>query len=94
VTDPQGPLAGLRVVESATLAAGPMAGTWWGEYGDVIKVEDPVAGDPMRTWGYRKHGIGDVQERRPEQAVRDLRSPPAGGEKRPPRWVPEFEDGA
>ena len=54
-----GPLSGIRVIESATLAAGPMAGTWLGEYGaEVIKVEDPRAGDPMRTWGERKCGIG------------------------------------
>jgi crotonobetainyl-CoA:carnitine CoA-transferase CaiB-like acyl-CoA transferase len=59
MTDARGPLAGLRVIESATLAAGPMAGMWLGEYGaEVIKVEDPVAGDPMRTWGHRKDGVG------------------------------------
>jgi crotonobetainyl-CoA:carnitine CoA-transferase CaiB-like acyl-CoA transferase len=55
------PLQGLRVVEAATLAAGPMTGTALGEFGaDVIKVEPPGAGDPMRTWGHRKDGIGVV----------------------------------
>jgi crotonobetainyl-CoA:carnitine CoA-transferase CaiB-like acyl-CoA transferase len=55
----QGPLHGLRVVEAATLAAGPMAGTALAEFGaEVIKVEQPGAGDPMRTWGDRKDGIG------------------------------------
>jgi crotonobetainyl-CoA:carnitine CoA-transferase CaiB-like acyl-CoA transferase len=62
--DPAGrvlPLQGLRVVEAATLAAGPMTGTALGEFGaDVIKVEPPGAGDPMRTWGNRKDGIGVV----------------------------------
>jgi crotonobetainyl-CoA:carnitine CoA-transferase CaiB-like acyl-CoA transferase len=54
-------LAGVRVVESATLAAGPMVGTALGEFGaEVIKVEQPAAGDPMRTWGNRKDGIGLV----------------------------------
>lgn len=54
-----GPLAGVRVVEAATLAAGPMAGTALGEFGaEVIKVEQPGAGDPMRTWGNRRDGIG------------------------------------
>ena len=56
-----GPLAGLRVVELATLAAGPMVATALGEFGaEVIKVEQPGSGDPMRTWGLRKDGIGLV----------------------------------
>lgn len=56
-----GPLHGLRVVEVATLAAGPAVGTALGEFGaEVIKVEQPGAGDPMRTWGYRKDGVGLV----------------------------------
>ena len=55
------PLHGLRVVEAATLAAGPMVGTALGEFGaEVIKVEQPGAGDPMRTWGPRRDGIGLV----------------------------------
>ncbi len=57
----RGPLLGLRVIEAATLAAGPMVGTALGEFGaEVIKVEAPVAGDPMRTWGDRRDGIGLV----------------------------------
>jgi len=56
-----GPVAGVRVVEAATLAAGPMVGTALGEFGaEVIKVEQPGAGDPMRTWGDRRDGIGLV----------------------------------
>ena len=56
-----GPLHGLRVVEAATLAAGPMVATALGEFGaEVIKVEQPGAGDPMRTWGDRKDGIALV----------------------------------
>lgn len=54
-----GPLSGLRVVEAATLAAGPMVGTALGEFGaEVVKVEQPGSGDPMRTWGNRRDGIG------------------------------------
>jgi crotonobetainyl-CoA:carnitine CoA-transferase CaiB-like acyl-CoA transferase len=54
-----GPLEGLRVVEVATLAAGPMVATALGEFGaEVVKVEQPGAGDPMRTWGDRRDGIG------------------------------------
>ncbi len=53
------PLAGLRVIEAATLAAGPMVGTQLGEFGaEIIKVEPPGTGDPMRTWGVRKDGVG------------------------------------
>ncbi len=56
-----GPLDGLRVIEAATLAAGPMVGTALGEFGaEVVKVEPPGAGDPMRTWGNRRDGIGLV----------------------------------
>jgi crotonobetainyl-CoA:carnitine CoA-transferase CaiB-like acyl-CoA transferase len=55
------PLDGVRVIECATLAAGPMVGTALGEFGaEVIKVEPPGAGDPMRTWGNRRNGIGLV----------------------------------
>lgn len=54
-----GPLRGIRVVEAATLAAGPMVGTALGEFGaEVIKVEAPGSGDPLRTWGHRRDGIG------------------------------------
>jgi crotonobetainyl-CoA:carnitine CoA-transferase CaiB-like acyl-CoA transferase len=54
-----GPLHGLRVIEAATLAAGPMVATALGEFGaEVVKVEQPAAGDPMRTWGDRRAGIG------------------------------------
>lgn len=58
-TEPGGPLQGLRVIDAATLAAGPMVATALGEFGaDVIKVEQPGVGDPLRTWGDRKQGIG------------------------------------
>ena len=74
-----GPLAGLRVVEAATLAAGPMVGTALGEFGaEVVKVEQPGAGDPMRTWGHRRDGIGLVWKsvsRNKRCATLDLRRP-------------------
>ena len=55
----RGPLHGLRVVETATLAAGPMLAAALAEFGaEVIKVEQPDSGDPMRSWGERKDGIG------------------------------------
>ncbi|HEX2381152.1 MAG TPA: CoA transferase [Acidimicrobiales bacterium] len=57
----RGPVQGLRVIEAATLAAGPMVATALGEFGaEIIKVEQPGSGDPMRTWGERKDGIALV----------------------------------
>lgn len=47
-----GALAGLRVVELGQLLAGPFCGQLLGDMGaDVIKVEPPGKGDPMRDWG-------------------------------------------
>ena len=55
------PLSGLRVVDAATLAAGPLVATHLGEFGaEVIKVEQPGTGDPLRTWGARRDDIGLV----------------------------------
>ncbi len=47
-----GPLKGLRVVEMGQLIAGPFCGQLLGDMGaDVIKIEPPGKGDPMRDWG-------------------------------------------
>ena len=46
-----GPLQGLKVVEMGTLIAGPYCGRLLAEFGaDVIKVETPGEGDPLRKW--------------------------------------------
>ncbi|WP_186054867.1 CaiB/BaiF CoA transferase family protein [Burkholderia gladioli] len=46
-----GPLAGVKVLEFGTLIAGPFAARLFAEFGaDVIKVEDPSGGDPLRKW--------------------------------------------
>jgi formyl-CoA transferase len=51
-TTNEGPLAGLRVIEMGTLIAGPFCGQILGDFGaEVIKIEDPKRGDPMRQWG-------------------------------------------
>ncbi|WP_432477154.1 CaiB/BaiF CoA transferase family protein [Nocardioides sp. GXQ0305] len=48
---PAGPLAGVRVVEMGSLIAGPFCGQLLGDFGaEVIKLEDPASGDPMRRW--------------------------------------------
>ena len=50
-----GPLAGLRVLELGTLLAGPFCGQLLGDFGaEVIKIEPPGQGDPMRVWGREK----------------------------------------
>jgi formyl-CoA transferase len=50
-------LEGLRVIDAATLFAGPLAATILGDFGaDVIKVEHPK-GDPVRNHGYQKNGV-------------------------------------
>lgn len=54
-----GMLSGIRVLDLATLAAAPLAATYLGEFGaDVIKVEQPGQGDPIRTWGNQRDGVG------------------------------------
>lgn len=46
------PLDDLRVIEMGSLLAGPFCGQLLGDFGaEVIKVEDPTSGDPMRQWG-------------------------------------------
>jgi crotonobetainyl-CoA:carnitine CoA-transferase CaiB-like acyl-CoA transferase len=50
-------LAGIRVIDAATLFAGPLAAMLLGDFGaEVIKVEHPK-GDPVRNHGYQKDGI-------------------------------------
>ncbi|QEV17599.1 CaiB/BaiF CoA transferase family protein [Streptomyces alboniger] len=57
VTQP--PLTGLRVLDLATLFAGPLAATMLGDFGaEVIKVEHPGRPDPSRGHGPSKDGVG------------------------------------
>jgi formyl-CoA transferase len=52
-----GPLSDLRVIEMGTLLAGPFCGQLMGDMGaEVIKIEPPGQGDPMRAWGRQKAG--------------------------------------
>ena len=58
---PAGALADLRVLELGTLIAGPFCGQLLGDMGaEVIKIEAPGHGDPMRTWGPQKRGEPSV----------------------------------
>ena len=53
------PLAGLRVLDLATLFAGPLAATMLGDFGaEVVKVEHPTKPDPSRGHGPSRDGIG------------------------------------
>ena len=52
-------LQDIKVIDMATLFAGPMAATMLGDFGaDVIKIEHPKNGDPVRTHGSSKNGVG------------------------------------
>lgn len=54
-----GALSGIRVIEMGQLIAGPFCGQLLGDMGaDVIKVEPPRAGDPMRNWGQGQDKVG------------------------------------
>jgi formyl-CoA transferase len=73
-----GALNGLKVVEMGQLIAGPFAGKTLGEFGaDVIKIEAPGAGDPLRNWRLIKDGTSvwwQVQSRNKRSIALDLRS--------------------
>ncbi len=74
-----GALQGLRVVEMGQLIAGPFAGKTLGDFGaDVIKIEAPGAGDPLRNWRMLQDGTSvwwQVQSRNKRSIALDLRSP-------------------
>ncbi len=75
---PQGALSGVRVIEMGQLIAGPFCGKFLGEFGaDVIKIEPPGVGDPLRTWRMVKDGTSvwwQVQSRNKQSVVIDLRA--------------------
>ena len=72
-----GPLAGLKVVELGQLIAGPFAAKTLADFGaDVIKVEPPGSGDPLRQWRLLHDGTSvwwQVQSRNKKSVVLDLR---------------------
>jgi formyl-CoA transferase len=75
---PNSALQGVRVIEMGQLIAGPFAGKTLGEFGaDVIKIEAPGAGDPLRNWRMMKDGTSvwwQVQSRNKRSIALDLRS--------------------
>jgi formyl-CoA transferase len=83
MTDPafkNGPLSDLRVLELGTLLAGPFCGQLLGDLGaEVIKIEPPGQGDPMRVWGRQQEGEQSlwwpVVARNKKAITLDLRQP-------------------
>jgi crotonobetainyl-CoA:carnitine CoA-transferase CaiB-like acyl-CoA transferase len=77
-TNPR-PLSGLRVLEMGALIAGPFCAKLLGEFGaDVVKLEPPGQGDPLRKWRYLKDGTSvwwHVQSRNKRSVTVDLRHP-------------------
>ncbi|CAM5787276.1 CoA transferase [Castellaniella caeni] len=73
------PLSGLRVLEMGQLIAGPFAGKMLGEFGaEVIKIEPPGQGDPLRNWRLLHDGTSvwwQVQSRNKQSVTLDLRQP-------------------
>ena len=74
-----GALKGLRVVEMGQLIAGPFAAKTLGDFGaDIIKIEPPGAGDPLRNWRMLQDGTSvwwQVQSRNKRSIALDLRNP-------------------
>ena len=76
----RGPLDDVRVVEMGQLLAGPFCGQLLADFGaEVIKLEDPAKGDPMRQWGREKpHGLSlwwPVIARNKKSVTLNLRHP-------------------
>jgi formyl-CoA transferase len=72
-----GPLAGLKVLELGQLIAGPFAARTLADFGaEVIKIEPPGGGDPLRQWRLLKDGTSvwwQVQSRNKKSVVLDLK---------------------
>ena len=76
-----GPLSGLRVIELGQLIAGPFAAKTLADFGaEVIKIETPGSGDPLRKWRLLKDGTSvwwQVQSRNKRSVALDLKQPQA-----------------
>lgn len=75
----RGPLHGIRVIDLGTMLAGPVAATLLADFGaDVIKIEQPEGGDPLRKIGPAIDGEGlywNVEARNKRSVTLDLRRP-------------------
>ena len=72
-------MAGVRVLELGTLIAGPFCGKTLADFGaEVIKVEPPGDGDPLRRWRRMRNGVSlwwHVQSRNKKSITVDMRQP-------------------
>jgi len=75
------PLAGLKVLELGQLIAGPFAAKTLADFGaEVIKIEPPGSGDPLRQWRLLKDGTSvwwQIQARNKRSVALDLKDPAA-----------------
>ena len=78
-----GPLSGIRVIEIGTLIAAPFAARLMAEFGaEVIKIEQPGLGDPLRKWRKLHQGTSlwwYLQSRNKKSIAIDLKSPEGAG---------------
>ena len=79
-----GALSGIKVVEMGQLIAGPFCGQLLGDQGaDVVKIEPPGTGDPMRAWGQGdRPAWWEVIARNKRSVALDLRTPEGRGTAR------------
>ncbi|MDH4190407.1 MAG: CoA transferase [Betaproteobacteria bacterium] len=74
-----GPLAGVRVLELGSLIAGPFCAKTLADFGaEVVKIEPPGEGDPLRRWRRMRNGVSlwwEVQSRNKRSVSVDLRQP-------------------
>ncbi|MBI1891107.1 MAG: CoA transferase [Burkholderiales bacterium] len=79
MTTSTGPLAGIKVLELGTLIAGPFCSRMLAEFGaDVIKIESPEGGDPIRQWRVLKDGTSlwwYVQSRNKKSVTLNMKDP-------------------
>jgi formyl-CoA transferase len=75
----RGPLGGVKVLELGSLVAGPFCAKTLADFGaEVIKIEPPGEGDPLRKWRRMRNGVSlwwQVQSRNKKSVSCDLRAP-------------------
>lgn len=79
MTTKSGPLSGIKVLELGTLIAGPFCSRMLAEFGaEVIKIESPDGGDPIRQWRVLKDGTSlwwSVQSRNKKSITLNMKDP-------------------
>lgn len=91
--DGAGPLAGLRVLDASTMIAAPTTAATLADFGaEVVKLERPGVGDPVRRYGAQRDGIGlywKALGRNKRSVALDLHVPEA--QELLLRWLPSFD---